>query len=36
MQNDNAYELTVAGSIAAKNIGQPRLLDEVRMVAGPA
>ena len=30
MQNDNAYERTVAGSIAAKNIGQPRLLDEVR------
>ena len=30
MQNDNASELTVAGSIAAKNRGQPRLLDEVR------
>ena len=30
MQNDDAYELTVAGSIAAKNIGQPKLLDEVR------
>ena len=30
MQNDGAYELTVASSIAAMNIGQPRLLDEVR------
>ena len=30
MQNVDAYELTVASSIAAKIIGQPRLLDEVR------
>ena len=30
MQNDDAHELTVAGSIAAKNAGQPKLLDEVR------
>ena len=30
MQNDGAYELTVASSTAAKNLGQPRLLDEVR------
>ena len=28
MQNDDAYELTVAGSIEAKNRDQPRLLDE--------
>ena len=30
MQNDDAHELTVASSIAVKNKGQPKLLDEVR------
>ena len=30
MQNDDAHELTVASSIADKNKGQPKLLDEVR------
>ena len=30
MQNVDAYDLTVSASIADKNIGQPKLLDEVR------